>query len=107
MYQKATKERDEHIKETDTWEEFMDSLNQKNLCLAPWCNETECELKAKDKSKEESLKIMEQAGEDEEVLTGAAKTLCIPFEQTPLKDGAKCFHCGKDAKVKTLWGRSY
>lgn len=51
---------------------------------------------------------MQEAGEEEEVLTGSAKTLCIPFEpKTPLKEGDKCFHCGADAKVKALWGRSY
>ena len=49
---------------------------------------------------------MEQEG-GEEVLTGAAKTLCIPFESTPLKEGAKCFACGETATVKALWGRSY
>jgi len=80
MYRKAERERDEHVKETETWDEFMNALNHKNLCLAPWCNDTECELRAKERSKEESLKMMEEAGEDEEVLTGAAKTLCIPFE---------------------------
>lgn len=51
---------------------------------------------------------MEEAGEEEEVLTGSAKTLCIPFNpQTPLVAGEKCFHCGAEAKVKALWGRSY
>ena len=51
---------------------------------------------------------MEEAGEDEEVLTGSAKTLCIPFTpKTPLVAGEKCFHCGAEAKVKALWGRSY
>jgi len=57
----------------------MDSLNQRCLCLAPWCNVQSCEENVKAKSKEESLKLAEQ-GEEEEVLTGAAKTLCIPFE---------------------------
>jgi len=50
---------------------------------------------------------MEEKNEDEALLTGAAKTLCIPFEQQPLPEGTKCFACGKDAKVKALWGRSY
>lgn len=62
----------------------MTALNAKNLCLAPWCNNQQCELDAKEKSKQESLKAMSEAGEDEEVLTGAAKTLCIPFEQKPM-----------------------
>ena len=80
LYNKAVKERDEHIKEVDTWDQFMEALNQKNLCMTPWCEESACEVNAKNKSKEESLKAMETAGEDEELLTGAAKTLCIPFE---------------------------
>jgi prolyl-tRNA synthetase len=51
---------------------------------------------------------MAEAGEEEEVLTGAAKTLCLPFEpKTPLKEGDKCFHCGKEAKIIALWGRTY
>lgn len=85
----------------------MNALNTRNLCLAPWCETNECEEQVKEKSKQESLEFSENSTSGEEVLTGAAKTLCIPFEQTPLKQGTKCFNCGKDAKVKTLWGRSY
>lgn len=108
MYTRAKDIRDSHMKDAYNWEEFMDALNGKNLVLTPWCNEKECELKAKDRSKEESLKLMEEAGEEEEVLTGSAKTLCLPFEpKTPLKAGDICFHCGKEAQVKALWGRSY
>lgn len=36
-----------------------------------------------------------------------AKTLCIPFEQPPLPEGAVCFASGKPAKNWALWGRSY
>lgn len=85
----------------------MEELNKKNLILTPWCNEQECEKAAKDKSKDESKMAMEQEGEIEELLTGAAKTLCIPFEQEPIAEGTKCFHCGKDAKVRALWGRTF
>jgi prolyl-tRNA synthetase len=84
----------------------MEALNLKNICLTPWCNEKSCEKEANEKSKQESLQISEQA-DGEDILTGAAKTLCIPFEQTPLKENAKCFACGAPAKVKALWGRSY
>jgi prolyl-tRNA synthetase len=108
MYERAKTTRDEHMKEAATWEEFMAGLNGKNLVLTPWCNVNACEVKAKDRSKEESLKYMQEAGEEEEVLTGSAKTLCIPFEpKTPLKADDVCFHCGAPAKVKALWGRSY
>lgn len=108
MYQRALQTRDEHLKTAYNWEEFMNALNGKNIVLTPWCKENDCELKVKDRSKEESLKIMAEAGEEEEVLTGSAKTLCLPFEpKTPLKDGDKCFHCGKEGKIMALWGRSY
>ncbi len=36
-----------------------------------------------------------------------AKTLCIPLEQPPLPEGARCFKSGKPAKNWALWGRSY
>jgi|TARA_B110001450_G_scaffold185388_1_gene173418 prolyl-tRNA synthetase len=35
-----------------------------------------------------AMEAANEAGNDEEaLLTGAAKTLCIPNEQTPLKEG--------------------
>jgi prolyl-tRNA synthetase len=40
-------------------------------------------------------------------LKGAAKTLCIPMDQEPIKEGEKCFYTGKPAKKRVLWGRSY
>jgi len=58
----------------------MTALNNKNICLAPWCDTAACEIRIKDQSKEESLANMEAANEGEVVLTGSAKTLCIPYE---------------------------
>jgi prolyl-tRNA synthetase len=106
MYQRALKNRDEHISKVDNWKDFMSELNKRNLCLTPWCNNQDCEKAAKEKSKQESLQLAEQ-GEEEEVLTGAAKTLCIPFEQEPIAEGTKCFACEKHAQVRALWGRTY
>jgi len=47
--------------------------------------------------------------EEFEMQTGAAKSLCIPFDKEFQKDteGLKCFHCANPAKVFCLWGRSY
>lgn len=50
---------------------------------------------------------MEAANEGEVLLTGAAKTLCIPFNQPELAEGSKCFACGEPATTTALWGRSY
>ena len=80
MYKKAESARQEHLREVTNWNEFMDALNKKDICLAPWCEDEECEDKIKEVSKEESLKAMEECNEDEVVLTGSAKTLCIPHK---------------------------
>ena len=104
MYDKALKERDDRIKKCGDWETFMTELNQKNLCLTPWCDVQACEEKVKDKSKEES-KAAENEGED--LLTGSAKTLCKPLDQPEIPEGTKCFACGESATVTALWGRSY
>lgn len=58
MYERAKKTRDDHIIEATNWEEFMAGLNGKNLVLTPWCEVNACEVKTKDRSKEESLKAM-------------------------------------------------
>jgi hypothetical protein len=65
------------------------------------CEEVACEESLKVKSQAES-KCVEDAKQ-----TGAAKSLCIPFEQDPIPSGAVCFCCGKPAKRWALFGRSY
>ena len=107
MYNKAKAARTAFTKRASNWEEFMDALNGKNICLAPWCDTVQCEKNVKDQSKNDSLQKMAEANEDEVTLTGSAKTLCIPLEQPELSADCKCFNCGKPAKVTALWGRSY
>ena len=87
----------------------MEALNQKNIVLTPWCDVKKCEEKIKDQSKEDSMQKMLEANEDEAILTGSAKTLCIPYEigNQNLPEGTKCFYCGEKAKVTALWGRTY
>ena len=80
MYQKALTARDDHMIHVTDWKSFMEALNKKKICLAPWCDTVACEKKIKDLSKEESLANMKAANEDEVSLTGSAKTLCIPYE---------------------------
>jgi prolyl-tRNA synthetase len=109
MYAKAKAARDSHLKHANNWKDFMEALNAKNICLAPWCDTVACEKKIKEHSKEESLANMMAANEDEVTLTGSAKTLCIPYElgNQQLGEEHKCFYCGNQAKVTALWGRSY
>jgi prolyl-tRNA synthetase len=104
MYQKALTERNARIIKAGDWETFMHNLNRSNLLLTPWCDQQSCEQKVKDRSKEESKATENEA---ETSLTGSAKTLCKPLQQDPIEPGTKCFHCGADAVVHALWGRSY
>ena len=80
MYNKALKSREDHMSNVTNWEDFMAALGKRNICMAPWCNCQQCEIDVKDRSKEESLSKMEAQNEDEVLLTGSAKTLCIPFD---------------------------
>ena len=80
MYEKATVARDEHLKTVENWDDFMAALGKKDIVLADWCDEVACEERIKDQSKEESMKAMEDMNEDEALLTGAAKTLYIPYQ---------------------------
>lgn len=79
MFEKALNSRKSHTKEVDNWADFMSALGERNICLAPWCNIQDCEVEVKERSKEESIKLMEEKNEEEAMLTGSAKTLCIPF----------------------------
>ncbi len=92
---KATAERNAHISTVTAWPEFVPALDRKHMVLAPWCEDPASEEWVKKKSAEESDR-------------GAAKTLCIPFEQPPLAPGTRCFTgSGKEATCWALWGRSY
>ena len=100
MYVKATAARDSHLKTVNNWDELMSALNNSDICLADWCDQKSCEERIKDQSKEESMKAMAEMNEDEALLTGSAKTLCIPYqmgrqasgEAEPFA-GVKCFFC--------------
>jgi prolyl-tRNA synthetase len=87
----------------ESWKEFMTQLNNLKVVQTPWCEDPECEDKVKERSGVESKMEKNQ----DVNMSGAAKTLCLPFEQPALKADAPCFHCGKKATKWVLWGRSY
>lgn len=62
---------------------------------------------AQEKEQATSVELSEAEAPATFGLSGAAKSLTIPFEQKESCEGKKCFHCGKDAKRFTLFGRSY
>ncbi|KAL9891652.1 glutamyl-prolyl-tRNA synthetase [Glossina fuscipes fuscipes] len=103
MLAKARADLTSHTKLTKNWSDFCQSLDRKNVLLAPFCNETPCE----DKIKADSAR-------DEEAEPGApamgAKSLCIPFEQpASITTADKCIHpgCTNKPKFYALFGRSY
>ena len=80
MYDKAHQARADHMSEVNNWDDFMAALSKRNIVLADWCDEVDCEVKIKAQSKEESLAAMANMNEEETMLSGSAKTLCIPFD---------------------------
>ncbi|ORY36275.1 prolyl-tRNA synthetase [Rhizoclosmatium globosum] len=109
MFTKAKAERDSHLIRMERFEDgFVETLDKKNMILAPWCERVACEKEVKERSTKIAL-----AGEaaDEKAPSMGAKTLCIPFAQpteNPIKPGVtKCFACDHKAVSYTLWGRSY
>ena len=107
LFQAAKEKCDKQTVEVTKWEDFVPALNNKCMVLAPWCEEIACEDHIKKTSKAESEAAVEE-DESGTQLTGAAKSLCIPFEQKELPEGTECFcGCSKPAKSWTLFGRSY
>ena len=90
------------------WEEFVPALNDKCICVIPWCNEESCEDDIKETSAKET---MLGQPEDSKAPSMGAKSLCIPYDQSEypaIKPGqTKCVKCAKDAKAYALFGRSY
>lgn len=101
---KAKQKQQQHIVKVDTFDKVIDILNQKKMVLAPWCEEVLCEEEIKKETTRLSLD-----SEDNQTMTGAMKSLCIPNDQPyKLEEGkTKCFFCDNFAKRHTLFGRSY
>ena len=94
MFARAKAKRDAAVVTVTSWDGFVAALDEKKMVLTPWC-ET--------KESEELVKKRTQADSE----GGAAKTLCIPFEQPPLDENTKCFVTGERATAWVVWGRSY
>ena len=86
MLEKARAHRDSHTYDATTYEEFVETINNKpGFVRAMWCGDQACEDKIKE-------------------MTGATSR-CIPFEQEEISDTCVC--CGKKAKHMVYWGRAY
>lgn len=110
MLDTARRERDANIAIAYDWETFCKHIGEGKLVLAPWCEliESEEEIKEITKKMFAPKKNGETQKDDGRSLTGAAKSLCLPFAQPPMPEGQLCFTGnGKPATGWCLWGRSY
>ena len=86
MYDKALAFREENTRQADTWEEFVDILENKGgFVSAHWDGTTETEELIKEKTK--------------------ATIRCIPFNN-PQEEG-KCILTGKPSKERVVFARAY
>ncbi len=87
MYNKAKEFLDSHIFEANNMEEMINISNaKKGFIKAYWCGDSNCEDEIKNK-------------------TSGYGSRCI--DENPIEKNCKCINCGKDAKHKIYWGKSY
>ncbi|ORD98028.1 SYP [Hepatospora eriocheir] len=105
LFNKAKSDLESRLVYLEDFDKILDVLNKKNIIKAPWCNETECEI---------SIKERTTIREGDLIITQGAKTLCIPFDQSPnlIENSSsdkvcKCIGCDRKAKCYVIFGRSY
>ncbi|CAG9813214.1 unnamed protein product [Phaedon cochleariae] len=105
LFQKANNDLESHKIILTDWSRFGPSLDKKNIILAPFCGNSNCE----DRIKAESARDDGDNAEPGAPSMGA-KSLCIPLEQpADIKPTDKCIHpaCTNKPLYYTLFGRSY
>jgi prolyl-tRNA synthetase len=118
MLAAARATRDSHLSTLSDFASFVPALDKGHMVLAPWCETIECEEWVKEQTGPRGAATLAakshtagaEGGDADEAaksLSGAAKTLCIPFEQPELPVGQACFCCSRAAVSFALWGRSY
>jgi prolyl-tRNA synthetase len=121
MLDAARRERDSRLRIAWDFEQFMAALDAGCLVLTPWCLTTESEEWVKEETKRRGEEVSKMAKGDaaagatevnekgeSKALTGAAKTLCVPFVQPPMPPGTPCFTGnGQGAVEWCMWGRSF
>ena len=86
MYQKALSFREKKTVECVDFEQFSEAV-QTGFVMADWCGDTECEEQIKSE-------------------TGAT-TRCMPLDSKGPCTNAVCVHCGKPAKYRYYFAKSY
>lgn len=109
MFNKAKAAFDSHRVQLTNWDDFVPTLNGKNVVLVPHCEGEKCEDEVKEKSAKKALG--DGVAEDKQAPAMGAKSLCIPFDQPAgiTQGETKCINpdCTNLAKAWVLFGRSY
>jgi prolyl-tRNA synthetase len=84
LFERARSFQKAHTHEPATYDEFKQVV-QDGWALTWWCGDASCEAQVKEETK--------------------ATTRNIPLDQ--LGGRGECFHCGRPAQEKALWGRAY
>ncbi len=88
LLEKSKKIKDDLTTEANNFDEYKNILETKRSFVRVfWCEEAECEAKVKQETK--------------------STTRCLELENIDMNESAICFHCGKPAKRKWLFGMSY
>jgi len=85
LFERAKKFLKQNIVEVKDFKGLEKALENKKMALAFFCESPECEEKIKEKT--------------------TATSRCIPFNQK--ESMGKCIHCGKEAKRKSYFAKSY
>ncbi|MCL4387129.1 MAG: proline--tRNA ligase [Patescibacteria group bacterium] len=88
LFKEALRFKEENTHKVTDFKAFQKDLEEKKgFYLAPWCEDSKCELEIKEKTK--------------------ATTRVIPFDIDKPQKGEKCFHCGKEAKAFVYFAKAY
>lgn len=88
LLKKSQEVKESLTKEAGDFETYKNILeNERSLVRVFWCEEADCEKDIKTATKSVSR--------------------CLELENIDMNEDAKCFHCGKPAKHKWLFGQAY
>ena len=86
MFKKALAIQTAKTVEAETYDELKEGV-QTGFVLTNWCGESDCEEQIKQETN--------------------ATTRCMPFDGAACKEGARCCHCGRPAKTRVYFAKSY
>ena len=87
LYNSAKQRQESSLVKVFNWNDFVSNVDNKKICVAPFCNKSTCE-------KEISSKKV------------GVKSLCYPFDQQII-DNLNCFNCNEKANLLCYFGKSY